>query len=97
MPLFQGEESKTTGIGMHPDELPHVFERFYRGDEARQGNGGESRLGLPIAKSIVELHRGTISVRSMPGQGTTFTIVLPVGSDGQGIRSAPTGRGASQP
>jgi two-component system sensor histidine kinase BaeS len=73
-----------TGVGMHPDELPHVFERFYRGDEARQGDGGESGLGLPIAKSIVELHRGTISVRSMPGQGTTFTIILPVGSDGQG-------------
>lgn len=65
-----------TGTGILPDELPHVFDRFYRGDEAR-GDGGESGLGLAIAKSLVELHGGTISVESLPAQGTTFTITLP--------------------
>jgi two-component system sensor histidine kinase BaeS len=72
-----------TGDGIPPDELSHVFERFYRGDAARQESGEGSGLGLTIAKSIVELHNGTISVKSILGQGTTFTIVLPVDSDGQ--------------
>lgn len=65
-----------TGAGIPPDQLPHVFDRFYRGDEAR-GDGGESGLGLAIAKSLVELHGGTISVESSLGKGTTFTIALP--------------------
>jgi two-component system sensor histidine kinase BaeS len=66
-----------TGAGIPADELPHVFDRFYRGDEARVGDGGESGLGLTIARSIVELHGGTISATSALGQGTTFTIHLP--------------------
>jgi two-component system sensor histidine kinase BaeS len=66
-----------TGAGIAPEDLPHVFDRFYRGNEAREGEGGESGLGLAIARSIVELHGGTIAARSTPGQGTTFTIVLP--------------------
>jgi two-component system sensor histidine kinase BaeS len=69
-----------TGEGIPPEELPRIFERFYRGDEARQVHGGESGLGLTIAKSIIELHGGTIAVESTPGEGTTFTIALPVGS-----------------
>ncbi|HEX9091572.1 MAG TPA: HAMP domain-containing sensor histidine kinase [Anaerolineales bacterium] len=65
-----------TGTGISPADLPHVFDRFYRGDKSRQGNG-ESGLGLAIAKSIVEAHRGKISVESQSGQGAKFTITLP--------------------
>ena len=65
-----------TGAGIPDDELPFIFNRFYRGDQARRQNG-ESGLGLAIAKSIVEAHGGTISADSTPGAGTTFTITLP--------------------
>jgi len=68
------------GIGIAPDRLPRIFDRFYRGDEARQTHEGESGLGLAIAKSLVELHGGTIAGESILREGTTFTIVLPVGS-----------------
>jgi len=67
------------GVGIAPDKLRRVFTRFYRGDEARQAHEGESGLGLAIAKSLVELHDGTISVESTLGEGTTFAIALPVG------------------
>jgi len=66
------------GVGIAPDRLPRIFDRFYRGDEARQAHEGESGLGLAIAKSLVELHGGTISVESTLGEGTTFTLALPV-------------------
>jgi signal transduction histidine kinase len=56
-----------------------VFDRFYRGDEARDADDGESGLGLAIARSIVELHEGTISVESSLSGGTAFTIALPMG------------------
>jgi signal transduction histidine kinase len=65
------------GVGIAPDKLPRIFDRFYRGDEARQAHEGESGLGLAIAKSLVELHGGTISVESTLGEGTTFRILLP--------------------
>jgi two-component system, OmpR family, sensor histidine kinase BaeS len=64
-----------TGRGIDAADLPHVFDRFYRGDKSRQHNG-ESGLGLAIAKSIVEAHSGSISVESQPGQGAKFTISL---------------------
>jgi len=66
-----------TGEGIPADALPHVFDRFYRGDAARNQQDGESGLGLAIAKSIVEAHGGTIAAASTPGHGTTFTITLP--------------------
>ena len=69
-----------SGSGIKPDDLPFIFERFYRGDRSRHNNSGESGLGLPIAKSLVEMHKGAISVASQVGQGTTFTISLPVAS-----------------
>jgi len=66
-----------TGSGIKPDDLPFIFERFYRGDRSRSSTIGESGLGLPIAKSLVEMHHGAISVASKLGEGTTFTISLP--------------------
>lgn len=65
------------GAGISPDVLPHVFDRFYRGDPARSQEDYESGLGLAIAKSITEAHGGTIEVQSEPGRGTTFTAVVP--------------------
>lgn len=70
---------KDHGIGIDPNELPHVFDRFYRADSSRNkervsGYG----LGLAIAKSIVDLHRGTISVKSKLGQGSEFIVALPL-------------------
>jgi signal transduction histidine kinase len=66
-----------TGSGIDPEDLPNIFRRFYRGDRSRQQNGA-SGLGLAIARSIVEAHGGTIAVESVPGQGTTFLIRLPL-------------------
>jgi signal transduction histidine kinase len=68
---------RDNGSGIAAEDLPNIFDRFYRGDKSRQQNG-ESGLGLAIAKSIVEAHGGSISVESVPGQGTQFTICLPV-------------------
>jgi len=65
------------GAGIPPEDLPNIFVRFYRGDEARNVEEKESGLGLAIAKSLVAAHGGTISVESRLGKGTTFTIALP--------------------
>ncbi|KAA3655502.1 MAG: HAMP domain-containing protein [Chloroflexi bacterium] len=65
-----------TGSGIPEADLPHVFNRFYRGDRSRQTEQGESGLGLAIAKSLVVAHDGTIEVTSRQGAGTTFTIFL---------------------
>lgn len=67
-----------SGPGIDEAELAHVFNRFYRGDKARQRHEGGSGLGLAIAKSIVENHNGRIWAESAPGQGATFIIELPV-------------------
>ena len=64
-----------TGDGINPEHLPHIFERFYRADSAREGES--SGLGLAIARSIVEAHGGSIQAASTPGAGTSFTISLP--------------------
>jgi two-component system sensor histidine kinase BaeS len=68
-----------SGRGIAPEALPHVFDRFYRSEAGRATEGGESGLGLAIAKSIVEAHGGSITAASPGlGQGATFTIRLPV-------------------
>ena len=64
-----------SGPGIDPERVPYIFERFYRGDEARRGNG--VGLGLAIAKALVEAQRGSIEVDTSPGEGTAFTITLP--------------------
>jgi signal transduction histidine kinase len=66
-----------TGEGIRPQELPHIFERFYRGDASRQRGTGGAGLGLAIARGIVEAHGGTIHVQSELGKGTQFTFHLP--------------------
>ena len=65
------------GPGILPIDIPHIFDRFYRGDPSRSRASGSSGLGLAIARAIVEAHGGTISVRSTPGSGTCFTVVIP--------------------
>jgi two-component system phosphate regulon sensor histidine kinase PhoR len=66
-----------TGRGIGPEDLPHVFERFYRSDRSRTRSSGGTGLGLAIAKHIVEAHGGRISVSSRPNEGTTFTVRMP--------------------
>ena len=65
------------GVGILPQDLPHVFERFYRSDPARSTDPGGSGLGLPIARWIAERHGGTIAIQSEPGKGTRATITFP--------------------
>ena len=66
---------RDTGAGIPPDVLPHIFERFYRGQASRTGRG--AGLGLAIAKELIEAQGGTLTVESAPGQGATFTATLP--------------------
>ena len=66
-----------TGIGMAPEELPHIFERFYRVDKARSRERGGTGLGLAIVSDWLQVLGGKIQVESVLGQGTTFTVTLP--------------------
>ncbi len=67
-----------TGSGIPPEDLPHVFDRFYRADPSRSRNRGGAGLGLAIVRAIVVAHGGEVDVRSAVGEGTTFTVELPV-------------------
>ena len=70
-------EVRDTGAGIPADELPRIFERFYRGTNTGAARGAGSGLGLAIAKSIVEMHDGGIEVESTPRKGSVFRVVLP--------------------
>ncbi len=72
---------RDTGSGIAPEDLPHVFERFWRADRSRARSSGGTGLGLAIARHLVEAHGGKISVESCLGQGTTFWFTLPLAKD----------------
>ena len=69
---------KDSGAGIAPDQMKRVFEKFYQADNQKSASAKGTGLGLAIAKEIVEAHQGKISVASVLGTGTTFTLVLPV-------------------
>ena len=66
-----------TGVGINASELPHIFDRFYRGSRANEARGTGSGLGLAIVRSIVDMHHGSIAVDSQLGTGSRFTVFLP--------------------
>ena len=70
-------EVADTGTGISPEDLPHVFDRFYRGDKSRSRRGGGAGLGLAIARQLVIAHGGEIAAESVLGAGTTFRVTLP--------------------
>ena len=71
-------EVADTGCGIHEEEIPRIFERFYRVNDNQRARGDHAGLGLAITKSILDLHGAAIAVASRPGSGTTFSFALPV-------------------
>jgi signal transduction histidine kinase len=66
-----------SGPGIAPQDLPHIFDRFYRSDAARARASGGSGLGLAIVQALVRAHHGAIAAESKPGQGARFVVDLP--------------------
>jgi two-component system sensor histidine kinase SenX3 len=71
-------EVQDTGVGLSPADAGQVFERFFRADPARSSSTHGAGLGLSLVQWIATEHRGTVSVRSTLGQGSTFTVILPI-------------------
>ena len=71
-------EIADNGIGMPAEALDHIYERFYRVDKSHSREIGGTGLGLAITRNAVLLHRGTIKVESVEGEGTTFTVRIPL-------------------
>ena len=71
-------EVSDTGVGIDPEELPKIFDKFYRAKHQKTRDVTGTGLGLAIVKGVVESHNGTIDVESVPEKGTTFRILLPV-------------------
>ncbi|MBE9010177.1 HAMP domain-containing histidine kinase [Pseudanabaenaceae cyanobacterium LEGE 13415] len=71
-------EVEDTGQGIRPEDLPHVFERFWRSDRSRDRNSGGTGIGLAISRRLVELQKGSIEVESEFGKGSTFRFCLPI-------------------
>ncbi len=84
-------EVADSGVGIPPDQLARVFDRFSRVDEGRRRRNGGTGLGLPIVKAIVEAHGGSVEVRSGLGKGTTFSLHIP------GFRAEPNGHPPAGP
>ena len=68
------------GMGISQNDLPRIFERFYRADKSRSSEQSGTGLGLSIVKHIAQLHGGSVKAKSEPGKGTTISVVLPVGA-----------------
>lgn len=83
-----------TGVGIDPNELPHIFERFYRGSRSNEARGSGSGLGLAIVRSIVDIHGGTVEVESGSGTGSRFTIRLPL--DPRTVAGTPAAEGVAR-
>jgi signal transduction histidine kinase len=75
-------EVADNGMGIPPNALPHVFERFYRVDQTRSGDSGSAGLGLSIVKSICTAHGAEVEVQSTVGKGSRFRVKLPLFSNG---------------
>ncbi|HVR27520.1 MAG TPA: ATP-binding protein, partial [Candidatus Polarisedimenticolia bacterium] len=71
-------EVSDTGVGIPPEALPRVFDRFFRVDPSRSQTSGESGLGLAIVQSIMQLHGGNVEIASKVGQGTQVTLRVPM-------------------
>jgi len=82
-----------TGVGIDSGELPHIFERFYRGSRANEARGAGSGLGLAIVRSIVGIHGGSVTVESGPGSGSRFTVRLPL--DPRSVEGTPAAERAA--
>jgi signal transduction histidine kinase len=80
-------EVADTGIGIPPGAMPHIFDRFFRVDNARSREAGGAGLGLAIVKSICAAHGGRVGVDSAEGRGSRFIVELPLARPGQGLKN----------
>ena len=79
---------RDTGIGIAPEDVPHIFERFYRADKARERESGGAGLGLSIARWIADVHHATIEVSSRLEHGTTVVVRFPIPPDTRHLPAA---------